>query len=174
MLAQPFLGGGSAAGGDAEGDTLINIHKLIGSAFSDFLTGNDFENRFDGGAGDDNIFGGGGSDTIISGSQLDIDRLTGGAGLDTFLYLDRNDSRSAVGATGDAIQDFNVNEDAIDLSALGVNPASLLIQNQTVDGVNFSTITEDVNANGAIDVGEFSILARIDGAGFVTLADILV
>lgn len=55
-----------------------------------------------------------------------------------------------------------------------MDPASLPIQNQTVDGVNFSRITEDVNANRAIDVGEFSILARIEGAGFVTLQDFLI
>jgi hypothetical protein len=50
---------------------------------------------------------------------------------------------------------------------------ALLIENTTFDGV-FSRITEDANANGTIDVGEFSVLALIDGAGFLTLQDILV
>jgi hypothetical protein len=50
---------------------------------------------------------------------------------------------------------------------------ALLIENTTFDGV-FSRITEDANANGTIDVGEFSVLTLIDGAGFLTLQDILV
>jgi Ca2+-binding RTX toxin-like protein len=165
---------GTGAGGDAQGDSLNGIENLVGSNFNDNLTGSNLANRLDGRAGDDNIFGGDGNDTLIGGSQVDIDRLSGGFGADTFLYLSRDDSRNAPNATGDAILDFAVGVDRIDLQALDVNVASLLIENSTLDGVNFSRVTEDANGNGTIDVGEFSILARIDGAGFVTLQDILV
>ncbi len=43
---------GAASGGDAQGDTLINITGVIGSAFADILIGNTF---LDGGAGDDHL-----------------------------------------------------------------------------------------------------------------------
>jgi len=57
---------GSVSGGDAQGDTLSGIEKVIGSAFTDVLTG---------GGGNDTIIGGGGNDT-----------LDGGAGIDTAVY----------------------------------------------------------------------------------------
>ena len=165
---------GTGTGGDAQGDTLSAFENLTGSAFADTLTGNIAANRLNGGAGDDNLFGGGGNDTLIGGTQTDIDRLFGGAGSDTFLYLSRDDSRNIIGRTGDAIGDFNVNEDTIDLRALQVNAVNLLIDNQTVNGVRFATVTEDVNGNGQIDEGEFSInLVLVDVQTSVTLQDIV-
>jgi Ca2+-binding RTX toxin-like protein len=154
----------SMLGSVLETDTLRGIENARGSNNRDLLIGNELDN---------NLFGEEGDDTIVGGSQLDIDRLTGGAGSDTFLYQSRDDSRSAKGATGDFIQDFEIGEDAIDLGALRVNAASLLIQNRVIDGINFSTVTEDINGNGGIDLGEFSFNVRIEGAGFVTLQDIL-
>jgi Ca2+-binding RTX toxin-like protein len=46
---------GTGSGGDAEGDTLINIEKLIGSAFNDTLEGNAGANTLTGGAGIDTV-----------------------------------------------------------------------------------------------------------------------
>ncbi|CUX26168.1 Hemolysin-type calcium-binding region protein (fragment) [Agrobacterium deltaense Zutra 3/1] len=43
---------GTGMGGDAQGDTLTGIHKIIGSVFNDTLTGN-AGFTFEGGAGDD-------------------------------------------------------------------------------------------------------------------------
>jgi Ca2+-binding RTX toxin-like protein len=165
--------GGTGTGGDAQGDTLTGFENLSGSNFADNLTGNNGANRLDGRAGDDNISGGGGNDVIIGGAQIDIDRMSGGTGFDTFLYLSRDDSRNAVGASGDAILDFNVDQDTIDLQALNTNAASLLLENAVVNGLAFTRITEDANGNGAIDVGEFSIAVLTDGNTFVTVADIL-
>ena len=69
---------GLGSGGDAEGDTLVNIENLIGSAFNDTLTGGSLANRIDGGAGDDMIEGGAGNDVLLGG-------LNGAAG-DTVSY----------------------------------------------------------------------------------------
>jgi Ca2+-binding RTX toxin-like protein len=154
-------------------DTLRNIENVRGSAFNDDIFGNRENNRLSGGRGDDNISGGDGDDVLIGGAQTDIDRLTGGAGRDTFLYQSRDDSRTTLGATGDAIQDFNVNDDLVDLRALNVNSGDLLIQNFSADGTSLFRATEDVNHNGAIDVGEFSILIRTEAGGVVTVADFL-
>jgi Ca2+-binding RTX toxin-like protein len=153
----------SQLGNVIETDTLRGIESAVGSNNRDTLIGNELNN---------NMFGEEGNDILIGGSQVDIDRLTGGGGSDTFLYQSRDDSRTAANSTGDAIQDFNINDDTIDLRALGINAANISIENFVSDG-NLSRITEDLNSNGGPDVGEFSILVRIDGAGFVTLSDIL-
>src|SRR5690606_7228885 len=54
---------GTGQGGDAEGDRLILIERIIGSAFADTLTGGGLNDTLMGGAGADVIAGGGGTDT---------------------------------------------------------------------------------------------------------------
>lgn len=87
------LGAGIATGGDATGDTLINISNLAGSRSADTLTGDEVENRLSGNAGndtlsgmdgDDIIDGGFGDDLIVGGAGSDL--MTGGAGKDTFAF----------------------------------------------------------------------------------------
>jgi len=58
-------------GGDAEGDRLVNIEGVIGSAFDDVLRGNDGDNVLDGAAGNDLLVGGLGADTLIGGAGID-------------------------------------------------------------------------------------------------------
>ncbi len=69
------LSTGQGHGGDAEGDTLVSIENLTGSAFNDILTGDAGNNVIVGGAGDDVISGGAGAD-----------KLDGGAGVDTVTF----------------------------------------------------------------------------------------
>ncbi|MGT2514705.1 calcium-binding protein [Sphingomonas panni] len=81
------LSTGRGAGGNAEGDILSDIERVIGSAQADVLTG---------GAGNDVLVGGGGAD-----------RLTGGAGIDTADYSAsrqavRIDLAAGTGSGGDA------------------------------------------------------------------------
>ncbi|MDA1090850.1 MAG: FecR domain-containing protein, partial [Proteobacteria bacterium] len=59
------LAAGTGTGGDAEGDTLINIEGVIGSSFDDTLIGDAGDNLLIGGAGSDIIIGGEGTDTTI-------------------------------------------------------------------------------------------------------------
>ena len=63
--------------------------------------------------------------------------------------------------------------DKLDFSALGINANQILIQSATVNGINGSIVTEDVNGNGQADNGEFAVDIIINGAGFVTLQDML-
>jgi len=70
---------GTGRGGDAQGDRLMRIEHLTGSAFNDSLTGDDGDNRLDGGAGADRLTGGAGADT-----------LNGGAGNDRAFYMGSN------------------------------------------------------------------------------------
>jgi Ca2+-binding RTX toxin-like protein len=65
-------------------DTLSNIQNVIGSTYSDILTGDSSNNIFVGGAGDDTIDGGGGTNTVdcshdIAGVTVD---LSGGTATD--------------------------------------------------------------------------------------------
>ena len=62
--------------GDAEGDIISNISNIIGSPYSDILTGDFHSNSIQGGDGNDFICGMGGNDTL----------LDGGSGNDTITY----------------------------------------------------------------------------------------
>jgi Ca2+-binding RTX toxin-like protein len=81
---------GAQFGGHAEGDTLVGIEDVVGTRYSDVITGDAGYNRLWGGEGDDTIFGGGGHDTVSGGAGHDWidggnrdDQLFGGAGNDT-------------------------------------------------------------------------------------------
>jgi Ca2+-binding RTX toxin-like protein len=67
---------GTGSGGTAEGDTLIRIENVVGSAHADTLAGNEENNTLEGAGGDDWLKGGGGADI-----------LDGGAGNDTATYI---------------------------------------------------------------------------------------
>ena len=86
------LSDGTLAGGDAEGDVLVAVENLRGSAYRDELRGNDDGNHLDGGAGDDGLWGNAGNDVLAGGAGND--RLHGGPGEDTASY-----ARSAAGVT---------------------------------------------------------------------------
>ncbi|MCO5130815.1 MAG: M10 family metallopeptidase C-terminal domain-containing protein [Xanthobacteraceae bacterium] len=81
---------GAQAGGHAEGDVLVSIENITGSAYGDKLTGDAGANTIYGGYGDDTIFGGGGADY-----------LRGQAG-DDYVGL-QGDGGTAMGEAGDDI-----------------------------------------------------------------------
>jgi Ca2+-binding RTX toxin-like protein len=101
------LGTGLVRFGDAEGDLLVSIENLSGSARGDTLTGNSGANMLSGEDSNDRLTGAGGADV-----------LNGGLGGDLFTYRAVGDSTVAV-AGRDTIQDFNSLEgDKIDLSQI--------------------------------------------------------
>ena len=110
------LAAGTASGGDAQGDTLINIENLTGSGFNDTLEGNGANNVLSGGAGTDTVSyehagvavtvslattaaqntGGAGTDTLsgfenLTGSAFD-DILTGSTAANVLIGLDGDDT----------------------------------------------------------------------------------
>ena len=112
----------AGSGGDAEGDTLINIEKLTGSAFDDTLEGDGAANVLNGGTGIDTVSyehavagvtvnlattgaqaGGAGSDTLsgfenLTGSQFD-DILSGTSGANTIVGGAGNDKITGGGGS---------------------------------------------------------------------------
>jgi len=70
-------------GADASGDTYESIEGVIGTAYSDTITGNAEANILVGNAGNDTLVGGAGNDTLHGGD--DNDTLVGGLG-DDALY----------------------------------------------------------------------------------------
>ena len=58
----------SNSGNDADGDKLINIQNIVGSAYGDYLQGDTADNRIYGADGDDTIQGGAGADTLDGAS----------------------------------------------------------------------------------------------------------
>lgn len=109
-------------------DTLKNIENLTGSAFDDFIYGDQAANTLrgldgddyirgrrgadtlDGGAGDDRLMGNRGNDTIRSGDGHDI--ISGGRGADTFIFDLFEDGKNV-------IRDFDPLRDELELSLLG-------------------------------------------------------
>jgi Ca2+-binding RTX toxin-like protein len=105
---------GAGSGGTAQGDTLISIENLTGSAHDDLLVGNDGNNVLTGLEDNDTLKGGGGADTLYGDSGNDrlkggggADTLNGGSGIDTADYYCSSDGvfislYSDVAAYGDA------------------------------------------------------------------------
>lgn len=87
---------GTGSGGDAQGDILINIDDLVGSAFGDVLLGNDHDNKLSGGAGNDYLAGGAGADALDGGLGIDyVDYSMSPAGVSI-------DLTAGTGSGGDA------------------------------------------------------------------------
>jgi Ca2+-binding RTX toxin-like protein len=101
-------------GGDAQGDVLLNIERVLGSYFNDTLTGNAADNVFEGGLGNDIIYGGDGADTLYGGLSSPIgpftldgaandsqaDMLYGGNGNDTIFSAAEDLGTVAFGEAG--------------------------------------------------------------------------
>ena len=77
---------GAPTGGHAQGDVLLGIEHVEGSAHADTLIGNGAANRLAGGAGNDRLFGDWGDDTLTGGAGDDL--LNGGGGADTASYAE--------------------------------------------------------------------------------------
>ena len=117
---------GTGSGGDAEGDTFVNIERVIGSAFADSFFGSAANETFDGGAGNDtfNFSVNGGQDTIndfAAGAGLGdvIDISDFGSSFDTFAEVIAATSE----VDGNTVIDFGGGDT---LTLLNVSIASLV------------------------------------------------
>ncbi|MBD9498137.1 type I secretion C-terminal target domain-containing protein, partial [Ensifer sp. ENS02] len=130
-------------------DTYRNIEGLIGSDYSDTLTGSASDDQIYGGRGADTIIGGGGNDMLYGGAGAD--HMTGGGGGDTFVI------GSDAPGIEDVITDYNYGDgDAVDLSELlGSLPSNTTLENNYVrvqdaggDNANLQVDTDGVGSGG--------------------------
>jgi Ca2+-binding RTX toxin-like protein len=70
---QITLDGSTATGGDAEGDSLTGIERVVGSAFGDTIIGGSAAETLEGGGGNDTLYGSGGGDTLLGGAGDDFE-----------------------------------------------------------------------------------------------------
>ena len=97
------LANGTASGGDATGDTIINFRNVIGTNAADDLTGDSNDNVLTGGYGDDLLTGGAGKDILAGGAGTDTASYAGSLnGVTVNLALLTAQTGSA---TGDAFGD---------------------------------------------------------------------
>jgi Ca2+-binding RTX toxin-like protein len=156
------------SGGTAEGDHLIGIENLSGSAYDDTLVGDKYDNTLTGLQGNDTLIGGGGQDFLVGGTGDDklwgdqgddilkggsgADQLWGSEGIDTADYSDSSESIFVSlyygnGYSGDAAGD------------------SLLEIENVIGGLNDDIIWgDDVHDNVLIGWSGNDTLQGLDGA----------
>ncbi|MCH8616671.1 VCBS domain-containing protein [Sphingomonas sp. SM33] len=121
-------------------DTYKNMEGVIGTNFSDSLTGSAGNDILQGGGGNDVINGGNGNDTITGGTGAD--QLTGGAGNDIFVFTSPLNNV-------DTITDFDAN---------GVDKISLNSTAFSALGAAFDATEFAANAGGTAQDGNDFIL----------------
>ncbi|GAB5387844.1 MAG: hypothetical protein Alpg2KO_08120 [Alphaproteobacteria bacterium] len=154
VAVQVDLGAGTATGGDADGDTLVSIESLEGSAYDDTLTGDAGNNTLTGMDGADALSGGDGSDWLYGGAGTDT--LTGGLGQDFF-------GGSFAAMNGDAITDLEIGESIVLFgdAPFDVSLMTLSYDAQTgmldVDQQGDGTIDATISLTGDYSTGSFAI-----------------
>jgi VCBS repeat-containing protein len=166
------LAAGSGAGGDAEGDTLVNVENLIGSALADQLTGDANANVIDGGVGADTMTGGDGNDIyyVDNAGDVVVELLNSGFG-------GADEVRSTISYTlADNVETLTL-LGAANIDGTGNNKANLIVGNDgnnVLDGglgsdtltgglgndtyvVNVTTDVINENPGGGIDTVQSAI-----------------
>ncbi|WP_434698627.1 beta strand repeat-containing protein [Pseudomonas sp. D1-1] len=170
-------------GGDAQGDVLTNIERVIGSQFNDSMTGDGQANWLEGGLGGDTIYGGDGDDYIygglytatgpmLLGSSTDVtqaDQLYGGLGNDSITTASLDTGAVAYGEVGnDGILVFSGTADG------GVGNDTLLGKGdgfRLLGGAGNDTLTVAEGGRGFLNGGQDDDTYVIDTYGQVTIKD---
>lgn len=162
--------------------------RIVGSDNDDVLEGDNTNNQIVALRGND-ILNGNGGDDILKGAgnpldssdvgRLDIDRLNGGAGQDTFvlhtnngltrLYDDGNDSRNGRRDFA-VIEDFNRSQDTIEVA--GSRDEYLIGRFNSRGVAEGRAIFHDSDGNGRISTLRDELIAITDGLNNLVLDDL--
>jgi Ca2+-binding RTX toxin-like protein len=156
---------GSGFGGDAEGDTYIDIENLTGGSGDDILTGDGNVNILTGGAGNDLLAGGAGADKLYgdagkdtvsyAGSAIAVDAsLASGTGLGGDAAGDEYfDIENLIGGDG---EDTLTGDGSDNVLTGGIGADSLVggLGTDTASYFNAGSSVEASLANAAINSGE--------------------
>lgn len=148
---------GVHTGGDAAGDTLINIEAVIGSTYADTIRGGNANDYLNGGGGDDIITGGAGRDLLY-----------GGAGADMFVF-----ESSAMDGKIDVIRDFSISDgDTLNITDVlsGYDPLSDVISDFVQLTQNGNHTDVQISSDGS---GNFTTAFTIEFGISETLTDLI-
>jgi Ca2+-binding RTX toxin-like protein len=149
------LATGAASGGEAQGDTLIDVENVVGSAHADRLTGAADANRLNGGGGDDILAGLVGADTLDGGAGIDTaDYSASAAGVTIDLGLGTASGGDAAGDTLIGIENVTGSASADDLTgAAGVNILSGGAGNDVLAGLDGA---DTLDGGGGSDTADYT------------------
>lgn len=162
------LAANTASGGSAASDVIVedSFENITGGDAGDTFTGDERANKLRGGGGDDTLIGGLGRDT-----------LTGGTGGDCFIV----DARVASGPSArdaEIITDFNKLEDAInvcgDISAVGEDTGETLVKisGGTIQRLTRASVAEDTTTPAIERVTpQYLTVATLSGSSTRLTAD---
>ena len=124
-----YLDGRTSIGGHAQGDSLISVENVIGSAFADTLTGSSANNQLDGGRGADRMAGLAGDDVYVVDNVGDVVIERAGQGNDLV------NAWVSFNAAGQDIERIRLMGDAR-INAVGNDLDTTLVGNDNVNALN--------------------------------------
>jgi Ca2+-binding RTX toxin-like protein len=185
---------------EARHDTLVGdpgANALYGRAGNDILKGGGGSDTLVGGDGYDTLEGGVDADNLDGGANNDIlegglnsggfETLTGGSGVDTFLFSNGHSPLIGIGAV-DTVKDFELGWDLIDLAGMDADvnlsgdqaftivssfsgqAGELILTNSAIAGQNYTTIFADWNGDAQTD--DAITVAIAGNAGFLSQSDL--
>lgn len=186
------IGASLAAAPVVETSKAIDFENVIGTEFSDALTGNAWDNVISGGDGNDRIAGGAGNDTLIGNKGSDT--VDGGSGDDKIVWNNGDGSDLFDGGADDDLVQVNfdtdlVNEDLqnkdvaeFSTTDAGVQFARIEVNDQTENGLFQldirNTETLETNFGGGADTAVITgdvlgeIMLDLDGGDGVDTLDL--
>lgn len=131
----------SQFGGDAQGDVLVGIERVLGSAYADKLMGSAAGDQLIGGAGNDFLMGRGGADVLDGGDGRDSASYAGStAAVDVDLMRTTQFGGDAAGDTLGKIEDL-----------VGSQHADKLLGNELANQLDGGAGADVVNGRGGAD-----------------------